>query len=74
MLQQIFPTRLRRGVTLIPGTFLDGLLGVVLLVVAQPPQPAPFLGLCFRLGHNDHNRDGCRTVHSVFHWEGKIDS
>ena len=26
------------------GTFLDGLLGVVLLVVAQPPQPAPFLG------------------------------
>ena len=27
------------------GTFLDGLLGVVLLVVAQPPQPAPFLGV-----------------------------
>ena len=26
----------------IPGTFLDGLLGVVLLVVAQPPQPASF--------------------------------
>jgi len=24
------------------GTFLDGLLGVVFLVVAQPPQAAPF--------------------------------
>ena len=34
----------------IPGTFLDGLLGVVLLVVAQPPQPAPFLGIVLQVG------------------------
>ena len=34
----------------IPGTFLDGLLGVVLLVVAQPPQPAPFLGVVLQVG------------------------
>ena len=32
------------------GTFLDGLLGVVLLVVAQPPQPAPFLGVVLQVG------------------------
>ena len=29
---------------------VDGLLGVVLLVVAQPPQPAPFLGVVLQVG------------------------
>ena len=40
----------RNSLAFIPGTFLDGLLGVVLLVVAQPPQPAPFLGVVLQVG------------------------